>query len=168
VPPATVITRVAVPADAPEMVRTVSLGFQTYRAFAPGGWTPPVSPDGEIVRIRERLSSPGAWALLASAAGEPAGHVALTPDGGSREVAYLEQLFVRPRWWGTGLAATLHEAFLARARADGFRRARLRTPAPHARARRFYERRGWRTDGPADELWDFGIPLVTYRRSIAP
>jgi GNAT superfamily N-acetyltransferase len=161
---APVRTRVAVPADAPTMARTMSLGLETYRAFAPAGWSP---PSGEEAAIRRLLQRPGAWGLLAELAGEPAGHVAMLPADAGPTV-YVWQLFVRPAWWGTGLAAELHEAFVARARDAGYREARLRTPAPHARARRFYARRGWRTDGPPDERWGFGIPLVTYRRTIVP
>ena len=70
------------------------------------------------------------------------------PGGG----VYLWHLFTRPAWWGTGLAAGLHDAFLAEARARGYRTARLHTPAGHARARRFYERRGWRVSGAARDV----------------
>jgi GNAT superfamily N-acetyltransferase len=163
VPARVVTTRVAVPADAPEMARTLWLGFQTYRAFAPAGWSPTWSAEEAAAGIRDRLRGRGAWALLAGVAGEPAGHVALLPEPDRHDTVDLWQLFVRPAWFGTGLAPALHDAFVARAREAGYRRGRLRTPAPHARARRFYERRGWRTDGPPDDLWHFGVPLVTYR-----
>jgi GNAT superfamily N-acetyltransferase len=150
------------------MARTLLLGFATYRAFAPADWSPPAPFEREVAGIADRMRAPGAWALLVEHAGEPVGHVALLPDELRGDAAYLWQLFVRPGWWGTGLAGELHEAFVARAAELGYRRARLRTPAPHARARRFYERRRWRTDGPPDELWDFGVPLVTYVRAILP
>jgi GNAT superfamily N-acetyltransferase len=154
---------VAVPADAGAMARTMHLGFATYRSFAPAGWALTWSVDDEAGWVRERLRSPGAWGLLAEVAGEPAGHVALLPEADRRDTAYLWQLFVRPAWWGSGVAGRLHEAFAAQARGAGYRRARLRTPAAHARARRFYERRGWRTDGPPDDLLGFGMPLANYR-----
>ncbi|MEA2248049.1 MAG: Acetyltransferase domain [Solirubrobacteraceae bacterium] len=88
--------------------------------------------------------------------------MALLPAGDRRDTACLWQLFVRPAWWGTGVAGALHEAF-ATARVAGYRRARLVTPAQHARARRFYGRRGWRMDGPPDDLIGFGMPLTAYR-----
>ena len=154
----------ALPADAPTMARTLRLGFETYRAFAPAGWSPPPL---ETVGIRERLRLPRTRALLAELGGEPAGHVALAPDPIRADTVYLWQLFVRPAWWGTGLASELYTAFTAEASARGYRRGRLMTPAPHARARRFYELRGWRPDGPPGDPVGFGIPLLTYRCVLA-
>ena len=157
-------TRRALPADAPTMARTIALGFDTYRAFAPIGW--PAPPD-ETAGIRHRLSTPGAWALLAEIAGEPAGHVALLPrHGDESRTALLWQLFVRPAWWGSGLAGALHEAFERDARERGYARAALRTPAAHTRARRFYARRGWRVDGPPEWMPELQLALVTMRRAL--
>jgi GNAT superfamily N-acetyltransferase len=156
--------RRAAPADAPTMARTMVLGFDTYRAFAPIGWRP---PGDETASIRDRLAAPGAWALLAELAGEPAGHVALVPQRGDESrTAYLWQLFVRPAFWGSGLAGALHEAFEQRARELGYAQGQLRTPAAHARARRFYLRRGWQVDGPAVDAPEIGLALVTMRRSL--
>ncbi len=164
--PAPVTFRTARPSDAPTIARTMRVGFDTYRAFAPGGWEP-TPPPGDIERIAEQLRGRHTWALLAGVAGEPAGHVAMFPSAERpTDTVYLWQLFVRPPWWGMGLAADLHERFVAEAVDRGYANARLATPAPHARARRFYERRGWRSAGPPHELWDFGIPLIEYRRSL--
>ena len=157
--PLPVRTRLGRASDAETMSRSLHLGFDTYRAFAPAAWSAPSFPN-ELEFTREKLRSRHTWALLAEIAGEPAGHVALFPDQRRDDTAYLWQLFVRPPWWGTELGSTLHEAFVQEARARGYRRATLSTPAPHARARHFYERRGWRLDGPPDELWGFGVPVV--------
>jgi GNAT superfamily N-acetyltransferase len=154
-----VTTRIARPSDAATLSRTVALGAATYVAFAPAAWSP-WPPAGDVEMLAARLARRDTWALLAEIAGEPAGHVALFPDWRPGGGVYLFQLFVRPAWFGTGLAAGLHEAFLAEARARGYRHARLNTPAGHARARRFYERRGWRRDG-APETWR-GLPVVEY------
>lgn len=142
----------------------MALGFDTYRAFAPIGWRPPGDPTRWI---RERLATPGVWALVAELAGEPAGHVALVPQRGDESrTAYLWQLFVRPAWWGSGLAGALHSAFEQRACDLGYAQAKLRTPAAHARARRFYVLRGWRVDGPAEWMPELGLPVVTMRRPL--
>jgi len=46
----------------------------------------------------------------------------------------------------------------------GYRTARLHTPAGHARARRFYERRGWRVSAPP-EMW-LDLSVIEYRRPV--
>jgi GNAT superfamily N-acetyltransferase len=162
VPPLPVRTRLARASDAETMSRSLHLGFDTYRAFTPAGWSPPAFA-GELEFAREKLRSRHTWALLAEIAGEPAGHVAMYPDATRDDTVYLWQLFVRPPWWGTGLAAMLHDAFAEEARMRGYRAGSLATPAGQARARRFYERRGWRLAGPPDELWNFGVPIARYR-----
>jgi GNAT superfamily N-acetyltransferase len=163
--PARVTTRVARPSDAPTMVRTAHLGIETYVAFAPSTWSPN-PPPMHTERVAETLRSRHAWALLADVAGEPAAHVSLFPAWAPGGAVYLWQLFVRPAWWGSGLASDLHEAFLEEARARGYRDACLHTPAAHARARRFYERRGWRA-APPIETW-MGLPVMPYRLRLAP
>jgi GNAT superfamily N-acetyltransferase len=120
-----------------------------------------VPPANDVAMLTEELARRDSWALLAEIAGEPAAHVFLFPDWAPGGGAYLFQLFVRPAWWGTGLASGLHDAFLAEARARGYRTARLHTPAGHARARRFYERRGWRFTGDI-AIWR-GLPVAEYR-----
>lgn len=154
--------RPATAADAPLMAETVGIGFDGYRAFAPPGWQPP-SFAVETTTIRERLASQGAWALLAFDGDEPAGQVALLADP-APATAYLWQLFVRPAHWGTGLGDRLHEEFLTQARAGGYERGRLRTPLGQARARRFYERNGWVTDGVADYEEGLRLELLVYTR----
>jgi GNAT superfamily N-acetyltransferase len=154
-----VTTRPARPSDAATMARTVLLGAQTYVAFAPASWQP-VSPPNDVEMTTELLAKRDTWALLAEIAGEPAAHVSLFPYWQPGGAVYLWQLFVRPAWWGSGLAAGLHDAFLAEARERGYREARLHTPAGHARARRFYERRGWRATGSI-VTWR-GLPVAEY------
>ena len=156
--------RVAVPADAPAIARSMALGFETYRAFGPAGWRPPADfTEG----VRARLATPNAWALLAEIAGEPAGHVALAPDRGDEgRTAYLWQLFVRPPWWGTGLADRLHGAWVERAQDGGWRQGRLVTPAGHSRARRFYGRRGWQVEGAPVVDRQLDLALVALRRDL--
>jgi GNAT superfamily N-acetyltransferase len=166
VPAAVVTTRRAWPADAETLARTHRLGLDTWRAFAPAGWAPPPMHRA-VARTRELLERPDAWALLAFVDGEPAGHCSLLRDDfGDPAAADLWHLFVRPRWWGTGLAGQLHDAFLARAGELGYPRVWLGTPAGNTRARRFYERRGWRFRGPLVE--EAGLPMAIYGRPLAP
>ncbi len=161
-----ITVRPATEDDLHEMTRTVVEGFDAYRAFAPRGWERP-SDDVEERRTRARFHAPDVWAVVAvDPDGAQAGHVSLLDDDEDPGAcAYLWQLFVRPAHHGTGLAVTLHDAFLQAARDRGYTRARLRTPAGQVRARRFYEREGWTTDGRAELHPLLGLDLMVYRRA---
>jgi GNAT superfamily N-acetyltransferase len=174
-------TRPATIDDVDEMMAIVRLGIESYADFAPAGWSPPPVPD-ERERNLARLADPRTWALLAiDDDGRAIGHFAFTPaterNAGetpkqSRDrplvagMAHLWQLFVRPEWWGQGVAAQLHQAGITEMRGQGYERARLFTPSAHARARRFYERRGWVA---VDERFnpDLALQLNEYRLELS-
>jgi GNAT superfamily N-acetyltransferase len=78
--------------------------------------------------------------FVAESAGEPVG-VAAARSGG------LDGLYVVPEHWGTGVADRLHDAALDHCRSLGDGECRLWVLEENGRARRFYERRGWRLDG---------------------
>ena len=160
-----VVLRPAALEDVPGMARSMWEGFDSYRSFAPEGWEPPAQA-GEEQRTRARFVGPDAWALVAvDEHGAQVGHISLLDDVEEPgRCAYLWQLFVRAPHHGSGLAVALHDAFLDAARARGYSRARLRTPAGQARARRFYEREGWQVDGEPVLEPLLGLELVTYRR----
>jgi GNAT superfamily N-acetyltransferase len=82
-----------------------------------------------------RFTDAGGWAMLS-----PDGFVAV-------EEPWLEALYLRPGAWGTRLAVVLHDLAVAELRARGIGEARLWVLERNARARRFYERLGWRADG---------------------
>lgn len=154
------------------LAETMRLGFESYRGFAPRGWEPP-PPEIERARIADRMPLPDAWCRVAEAAGAPAGHVAILAAREHTDarpvipgLAHLWMLFVREPWWGSGLGARLHDLAVAEAAAGGYAAMQLYTPARHARARRFYEREGWRTDGVETLEPMIGLDLVTYRRSL--
>ena len=154
--------RAATPDDAPAFGALIATGFASYRAFQPAGWEPPGAA-GETARSARRLAQPATWARLALDGGTPAGCVLFEPAPGLPGVAHLANLFVDPAWWGTGLAARLHGQAVAAMRERGYRTGRLFTPEGQARARRFYEREGWRAAGPPrwEELLQ--LSLLEYR-----
>ena len=170
-------TRRATVADVDAMLRIVESGFASYAEFAPPGWRPPPIQD-DRERMTGLMADRGTWALLALDEDEVVGHFAFTParergageapDGSWRErppitgMAHLWQLFVLPAWWGRGVAPMLHEAGVEEMRAQGYERARLFTPSGQARARAFYERRGWTAH---DEQFnpDLALDLTEYR-----
>ena len=78
------------------------------------------------------------------------GEIFVDPDGRGFSAigdGWLNGLYVRPEAWGTGVAGELHDRAVAALRAAGERQARLWVLEENARARRFYERRGWSPDG---------------------
>ena len=165
--------RIAVPDDAPALAVTTRLGFDSYRDWAPEGWEPP--PHAlEIRSIRERLRQQTTWCAMAvQTDGEQAGHVGITHAADRQRPhvrvparAHLWMLFVRPPWWGSGLAARLHTLGLEEAARQGYETIRLYTPYGAARARAFYEREGWEQAGPAFPEPLLGLDLVEYRREL--
>jgi GNAT superfamily N-acetyltransferase len=169
----TVNTRPASLADLDSLRAHVQAGFDSYVEFAPGGWRPPLVGREWMTDV---VSDPATWALLAVVRGRPVGHAAFFParerlpdDHGHWTerplipgLAHLWQLFVLPELWGRAVAPVLHDAAVAEMRRRRFEQARLYTPSLHARARRFYERRGWSV---RDEMWnnDLQLELAEYR-----
>src|ERR1700712_3966212 len=130
--------RIAVPDDAIALAGTTRLGFESYREWAPPGWQPPPRTL-EIRSIRERLRVRTTWCAMAlDPAGEPAGHVGIThaaerdrPHVRVPGRAHLWMLFVRPPWWGSGLAGRLHRLPPAGGQRPGDGRNRA-SPPPRA------------------------------------
>jgi GNAT superfamily N-acetyltransferase len=173
-----IVTRAATVDDVDFMLANLIAGFETFAEFAPEGWRPP-PPDRE--RTLSQLSQENTWAMLALADGREVGHVAFMaargnpfedPDGWRERApnpgqAHLWQLFVEREHWGTGIAGLLHDAALEEMAEQGYERARLFTPAGQHRARRFYERRGWRSGAMRDDP-TLALRVVEYRVELSP
>ena len=71
-----------------------------------------------------------------------------------------------PRSWGAGHGSALHEAAMDHLAKEGFGEAVLWVLEGNERARRFYERRGWRADGARGDFW--GATRVRLRRPPRP
>jgi RimJ/RimL family protein N-acetyltransferase len=153
--------------DAPRIAQAVREGFARYRDVSPPGWTPQ-----DLSDERAPLERPTYRCTLAEPGGVLAGHVGWWPAmeswHGSDDpgLVHLRQLFVHPGWWGSGLAARLLAIATDQAAAAGFTGMRLFTPAAQGRARRFYERHGWRPAGPAREDERLGMPTIEYVRDL--
>jgi GNAT superfamily N-acetyltransferase len=154
-------------ADAPAMADTVAEAFEGYRVWAPRGWRPP-PPALQLRGIRDRLREADCVCVVATVDGAAVGQVAFSRARDEPGVAHVWMLFVRQRWWGTGVAGALLARSVEDARQRGYVAMRLHTPAEHARARRFYERERWTADGRLFLEPMLGLTLVTYRRSLPP
>jgi GNAT superfamily N-acetyltransferase len=86
------------------------------------------------------VMEPETRTLIAVSDEEPVGAACVT-DG------WLEGLYVVPERWGTGLGNELHDRALDEVRGLGSWSCRLWVLEDNSRARRFYERRGWRENG---------------------
>jgi len=86
------------------------------------------------------VADPGSRTLIAVSDEEPLGAACVT-DG------WLQGLYVIPERWGTGLSGELHDRALELVRGLGAASCKLWVLEDNARARRFYERRGWRENG---------------------
>jgi GNAT superfamily N-acetyltransferase len=89
---------------------------------------------------RSSLAKPDVSVLVAERDGELRGVISFTGS-------HVEGFFLHPGDWGTGLADRLYEQALNVARASGSKTWHLWVLEDNPRARRFYERHGWRTDG---------------------
>lgn len=96
----------------------------------------------EAVRARWAVAvvEPETRTLIAVSDEEPVGAACVTEG-------WLEGLYVVPERWGTGLADALHDRALDEVRGLGSASCRLWVLEDNSRARRFYERRGWRENG---------------------
>jgi GNAT superfamily N-acetyltransferase len=147
------------------MAETLQTGFDGYREIAPPGWRPPHARSGaEVARMRARLGEPSTWARLAEDRGLVAGHAGYVPQPGVPGSAHLWQLFLRPPWWGSGIAQALLREAIAAAAGEGYGRMRLFTPRDQARARAFYEREGFEHTGWEAFQESIGLVLVEYAR----
>lgn len=112
--------------------------------------------------------------LVAEFAGEVIGFASY---GDSRDadaapgVGELIAINLHPRVWRRGAGSVLMAEALARLRVAGFREATLWVVHGNARARAFYEARGWRADGAEvrDDRFRIGalVHELRYRRELA-
>lgn len=90
-------------------------------------------------RWRSWLAAGEARILLAEQGARAVGTVCASPG-------WLQGFFVVPDAWGSGLADRLHDQAIATLRAAADPPCRLWVLEANGRARRFYERHGWRRD----------------------
>ena len=160
--------RRATPADAEALARGVVEGVGEYPAFAPAGWAGPSFED-ELAHHRDDLEKPHFHCIVAERDGALVGQITVLPASRAAHpvedpaLGHLRNLFVDRSEWGSGLAARLHAAVVDAARELGFSELRLYVAEGQARARRFYEREGWKAAGePFDDPVP-GLRMVEYR-----
>lgn len=154
--------------DAPSLARGVIDGVADYPAFAPPDWRPPALAD-ETRHLAAVLADERVHCVIAERDGAVVGQVTVMPAEQAAHpvpdprLAHLSNLFVDRSEWGSGLAVALTRAAADAARERGFGELRLFVAEGQARARRFYEREGWR---PRGDAWHDPVPglrMLEYR-----
>ncbi|MFI7035499.1 GNAT family N-acetyltransferase [Microbispora rosea] len=170
------VIRRAEPADA-ESIAVVHV--RSWQAAYPG-LMPQAHLDGLTAAMRlpvwERLlgeaAPPRTEVLVAEADGSVAGFASLGPgrddDVDPAVVAEISAIYLVPEIWGAGVGGRLMAAALDSLAAAGYEQAVLWVVDGNTRARRFYERGGWRPDGAAlhDESDGFPLTEIRYRRAL--
>jgi GNAT superfamily N-acetyltransferase len=153
--------RSATPRDTVAVAELVHAGLETYRAFAPPGWSPnpPIQQEPEI---HQRLSRDNVRSRLALDGIRAVGITGWMPAAAVPRLAHLWLLFVAPAAWGTGVADSLLTWAVDGMRESGFHAGQLWTPTAQARARAFYERHGWRSTGETQFSPELELELVRY------
>jgi ribosomal protein S18 acetylase RimI-like enzyme len=141
-----------------------------YRGALPDEYLDGLDAADRLPRWQEWLAQerPRGCVLVAEVDGEVVGFgsfVAHTSLGDAW--ALIPNLYLAPVAIGRGVGAALMAAGLARLEADGFEHVELWVHPENDRARRFYERGGWTTDGTTnvEEVW--GIQLDELRMTRA-
>jgi diamine N-acetyltransferase len=132
-----VVLRPAEPDEAEAAVavqRAASLAALAH-IFPPDRY--PFPDEAVLDRWRTALADPARRVVLAERAGTPVGVLLTAPD-------WLEGLYVVPEEWGSGVAVLLHDEAVRAARERGVEHLHLWVLEDNHRARRFYERRGWK------------------------
>jgi len=129
-----------------------------------GREVPPSSGD----RGRAHLENPDSFLVVAAVGSEVVGMAVgmqgLSDDGAGPPIeglCHVGAVFVFPERWGAGIGGRLLDRVMEEAQTRGYEKAQLWTHADNARARRLYERRGFRPTG-REKASDDGLPIVHY------
>ncbi len=143
-------------------------------AQPPGPLPPPAAPDPAPVLVPVPASTAQATVVGYAAFGPEQGLDGRprTARGGPRPAqspaAELYALYVAPAHWSTGAGRALMGRALEEAQAESYPRIVLWVLEQNTRARRFYERAGFRQRGRTHSLgWLGGVPEVRYTRELS-
>lgn len=173
------LVREARPDDADAIGRVhVEAWRAAYRGMMPDEFLASLDPAVRAARWRERMSSWGGEKKLFVVEGESGAAVGFAgvgplrddaDDAGSRGELYM--INVAPAAWGTGAASALLARASEALRDLGHREAILWVLRQNARARRFYEREGWKPSGDRRDTltengFTFEVDELRYGRAL--
>jgi RimJ/RimL family protein N-acetyltransferase len=159
--------------DAPSIATVYVRSWQgAYPGLIPQPYLDALTPEDRVAMWEAELAAwpqTGTIVLLGPSApegeeGPITGFVSFSPtrddDADPATVGELRTIYLDPTVFGTGGSDLLMTAALVALRGAAFASATLWALETNARARRFYERRGWRPDG-ATKLHDWGAFVAT-------
>jgi GNAT superfamily N-acetyltransferase len=100
----------------------------------------PFPSEAVLDRWQKAVDDPAEVVVLAELDRDAVGFAAMRAE-------WLDALYVVPSCWGVGVGPRLHDHALTWIRDLGCKRCHLWVLEQNARARRFYEKRGWRLNG---------------------
>ncbi len=162
--------REAEPSDAEAIARIHVRSWQAaYRGQLSDAYLDSLSVEDRLELHRRMLEDPGerrSW--VAEEGGQVVGFAVTGPSqdaDADHRTGELYAVYLDPDRFGRGIGKRLCDHALADLRERGFRVATLWVLATNERARRFYEREGWRADGlTTHERVDCELrPTVRYR-----
>jgi GNAT superfamily N-acetyltransferase len=132
-----------------------------------GRWTRILTTEGEQPPMPQRPLEGSRTLVVEDTTGQVVGicSIGAARSDDSPELGELWMLNLAPEAWGSGLAHLLHMYAIEHLRDWGYPEAMLWVVAENGRARRFYEREGWRPDGGTlvDHSRGFAVSEVRYR-----
>ncbi|HEX4213788.1 MAG TPA: GNAT family N-acetyltransferase [Candidatus Dormibacteraeota bacterium] len=141
-----------------------------YRGQMPDGYLDGLEPASRAAMWRRSVTSPRDHSrlLVADLDGAVVAFAAVGPGGDPPGVGKLYAINVDPDEQGHGVGRTLLEAAEQVLAGLGFAEAVLWVLPANERARRFYERAGWRAEGVERTVDVLGVtvPEVRYRTSL--
>jgi len=156
-----------VPADARGIAEVHTRTWQAaYRQVFPAEVLDNLDVDERVRGWLERIEADmDVW--VAETEGRIVGFLAAGPSRTEDGPGELYALYVLPEAWGSGAGRALMDGFKAWLEREGYAAAMLWVLADNPRARRFYEREGWRVDGArVDTIRGVEVEEVLYRLAL--
>jgi N-acetylglutamate synthase-like GNAT family acetyltransferase len=147
--------------DAPGILECLRSAFEPFRA----GYTTEAFADTTLTpdSLAQRFSAMQIF-VAEAADGRIVGTVACSVS--NAEEGHLRGMAVDPAWQGSGVASALLGAAEAALAEHRCARVTLDTTSVLSRARRFYERNGYRLSGIVTDF--FGMPLYEFVKELEP
>ena len=118
-----------------------------YANVLPASFLSSLDVDARAQRWRTNLASEPPTATFVAVAAEVVGFASVGPDRGDPTYGEVYAIYVDPPYWSSGTGLALMRQAERHLAAAGFNEIRLWVLEENPRARRFYERYGFRLDG---------------------